>query len=182
MGSLPFPRKKKRCLMASLLFGAGYGNRFALSFPSRGKDNRCRHQCLHWCRQPATGRLHINRFNSLPDAQIKKRCISTSFLFGAGYGNRTRLRGLGSHYNSRYTNPAWCGYYSRRSWKIQPLFVAAKSTPAKGRGAKSGFRITQPGRYRSWEPVLPCLRQLHRRSGRAVPNSRPEPDRGRSGS
>ena len=28
------------------------------------------------------------------------------FLHGAGYGNRTRLRGLGSHYNSRYTNPA----------------------------------------------------------------------------
>ena len=126
MGSLPFPRKKKRCLMASLLFGAGYGNRFALSFPSRGKDNRCRHQCLHWCRQPATGRLHINRFNSLPNVQIKKRCISTSFLFGAGYGNRTRLRGLGSHYNSRYTNPAMCGYYSKWKRKIQPLFVDTK--------------------------------------------------------
>ena len=32
------------------------------------------------------------------------------FFHGAGYGNRTRLRGLGSHYNSRYTNPA--------SWSI----------------------------------------------------------------
>ena len=31
-----------------------------------------------------------------------------SFFFGAGYGNRTRLRSLGSYYNSRYTNPA-CG-------------------------------------------------------------------------
>ena len=43
--------------------------------------------------------------------------------FGAGYGNRTRLRGLGSPYNSRYTNPACELNYSRGGRKYQDLFV-----------------------------------------------------------
>ena len=63
---------------------------------------------------------------SLPFLRKKKRYLMASLLFGAGYGNRTRLRGLGSHYNSRYTNPAMCGYYSKWKRKIQPLFVDTK--------------------------------------------------------
>ena len=69
---------------------------------------------------------------SLPFLRKKKRYLMASLLFGAGYGNRTRLRGLGSHYNSRYTNPAMCGYYSKWKRKIQLLFVESPLPCGKG--------------------------------------------------
>ena len=46
------------------LFGAGDRTRLAFFFPSAGKKNIGRTQCAHWVQQPATGRLHINGFES----------------------------------------------------------------------------------------------------------------------
>ena len=74
-------------------------------------------------------RHHWRSQHHLPQANIIQKDLfcqvdKRGLFVGAGYGNRTRLRGLGSHYNSRYTNPASCGYYSKQASKIQPLFVA----------------------------------------------------------
>ena len=50
-----------------------------------------------------------------------KRHPKVPFIFGAGYGNRTRLRGLGSHYNSRYTNPASGSIVAQQNGKFKPF-------------------------------------------------------------
>ena len=44
-------------------------------------------------------------------------------IFGAGYGSRTRLHGLGSRCITDIRILRLCGYYSRQEWKIQPFFV-----------------------------------------------------------
>ena len=45
-------------------------------------------------------------------------------IFGAGYGSRTRLHGLGSRCITDIRTLRWWWYYIRETIKIQPLFVA----------------------------------------------------------
>ena len=46
--------------------------------------------------QQSTGLLHLNRFDSLLQFPKEKTTLWVAFSFGAGYGSRTRLHGLGS--------------------------------------------------------------------------------------
>ena len=39
-----------------------------MHFCPEGKNRRS-HQCLHWWQQPATGRLHVNGFESVVDSK-----------------------------------------------------------------------------------------------------------------
>ena len=74
--------------------------------PGMGK-NEGSHQFLNWWLQQSAGLLHLEWFDSLPLQKNNSTPVGVLFLLGAGYGSRTRLRSLGSYYNSRYTNPAW---------------------------------------------------------------------------
>ena len=91
-------------------------------FPS-GKEHIGRHQFLNWCQQISTGYLHVNGFDSLLNFQKKMDTVKVSIIFGAGYGSRTRLHGLGSRCITDIRILRMCGYYSRAFWKIQPLIV-----------------------------------------------------------
>ena len=53
----------------------------------------------------------------------KEKLPPGSLLFGAGYGSRTRLHGLGSRCITDIRTLRMCGYYSKAYTKIQPLFV-----------------------------------------------------------
>ena len=73
--------------------GTGIENSKELPPSSRRQGNVHRTFPFEWVRFPPSPKRRPPHWGGL--------------LFGAGYGNRTRLRGLGSHYNSRYTNPAF---------------------------------------------------------------------------
>ena len=53
-------------------------------------------QCLHWGQALSTGQCLCDRFDSRPIHKKRKAPGGYLSFFGAGYGNRTRLHGLGS--------------------------------------------------------------------------------------
>ena len=76
-----------------LFFGAGYGSRFSFSFPF-GKENSGAARSSP--RQRRSSAPHLDWFVSLHQTKSKGPPDRWSFAFGAGYGSRTRLHGLGS--------------------------------------------------------------------------------------
>ena len=60
---------------------------------------------------------------SIPSNSNKKDRPQAALFIGAGYGNRTRLHGLGSRCITDIRTLRRCGYYSKAGWEIQPFFV-----------------------------------------------------------
>ena len=84
----------------------GNGHRFAFLL----RKNDSSHQCLHWWQQPATGRLHLDGFDS--SAGTTKGTPPTGCPFcGAGNRNRTGTRFTARDFKSLVstysTMPAW---------------------------------------------------------------------------
>ena len=77
---------KKRRQRHLFLFGAGYGNRFNQG-SARSSPRRRRSSAPH-----IIGSIPVSYFYS----KKQDHPGGMAFLFGAGYGNRTRLHGLGS--------------------------------------------------------------------------------------
>ena len=85
IGSTPDRAKKKRGADG----GSFYRSRIRSSSKLRNHARRAGHE------QQSTGLLHLDGFDSR-FFQKEKRCRWHLFLFGAGYGSRTRLHGLGN--------------------------------------------------------------------------------------
>ena len=105
---LPFFQNKK----------AGYGNRWPIC-PWGQIVRSVRHSAAE--RQVPTGHLHW--MGSIPFlfSKTKQHPDGMLFCFGAGYGNRTRLCGLGSDHSTDELT-LHCRYYSRWGRKNQCLF------------------------------------------------------------
>ena len=87
----------------------------------------------------------LNRFDSLFFPKNKRPPFGWPFIFGAGYGSRTRLHGLGSRCitDIRILRTWW--YYSRGNGKIQHLFVdeifMAKGKRERGKHTLPGIQF-----------------------------------------
>ena len=76
----------------------------------------------------STGLPHLDGFDSRC-AKIKRDARGIPFYFGAGYGSRTRLHGLGSRCITDIRILHLHRNYSRRRWEIQPQFVEGRLVP-----------------------------------------------------
>ena len=83
--------KKEDTLWGVLLFGAGYGNRFA--FSPLAKIMVATSVCTGGWNCPPDSSTAIG---SIPVTEKRRTPRWGVLFFGAGYGNRTRLHGLGS--------------------------------------------------------------------------------------
>ena len=129
--SLPFfPKQKQHPDGMLFCFGAGYGNRRPIC-PWGQIVRSVRHPAAE--RQVPTGHLHwmgsipflfFQNKNSIP--------MGCCFCFGAGYGNRTRLCGLGSDHSTDELTLHW-GYYNRRERKNQCLICRQRLSSFGGR-------------------------------------------------
>ena len=80
-------------LLAVYILGSRVRESIA-DLPEQIVRSKC-HPAGTW--QMSTGHLHLDWFDSRPSSRYKKSTPSgVLFLYGAGYGNRTRLCGLGS--------------------------------------------------------------------------------------